>query len=71
MKKIIFLLLAIFIVTSSFTGCQNRSSEAVKYILSDNYGEKEWNEWLIKAKSLGTDTVIEQYNKAQVRYDAL
>ena len=44
---------------------------AVKYILSDNYGEKEWNEWLIKAKSLGTDTVIEQYNKAQVRYDAL
>ena len=44
---------------------------AVKYILSDNYGEKEWNEWLTKAKSLGTDTVIEQYNKAQVRYDAL
>lgn len=43
----------------------------VKYILSDNYGEKEWNEWLIKAKSLGTDTVIEQYNKVQVRYDAL
>lgn len=44
---------------------------ATKYILSDTYGEKEWNEWLNKAKSLGADIVIEQYNKAQERYNKL
>ena len=43
---------------------------ATKYILN-GYGEKEWNEWLEKAKALGTEKVIEQYNKAQDRYNKL
>jgi putative aldouronate transport system substrate-binding protein len=34
---------------------------STKYILS-NYGEKEWNDWLAKAKNLGSDEIIEKYN---------
>ena len=44
---------------------------AVQYILSPEYGDKEWNEWLEKAKSLGADEVIKQYNAAQKRYNEL
>ena len=60
-------------IRSKYTTSIEKAAEefATKYILDDNYGEKEWNEWLKKAKSLGADIVIEQYNKAQARYDAL
>ncbi len=44
---------------------------ATKYVLTDSYGEKEWNEWLKKAKELGCDKVIEQNNNAQERYNKL
>ena len=44
---------------------------ATKYVLDDKYGDKEWNEWLAKAKKLGTEEVLKQYNAAQVRYDAM
>jgi len=44
---------------------------ATKYLMDESYGEKEWNQWLEKASSMGADTVIEQYNKAQARYDSL
>ncbi len=44
---------------------------ATKYVLNNTYGDKEWNEWLAKAKSLGCDEVIEQNNKAQERYNKL
>jgi len=58
---------------SKYTTAISKAAEefATKYILDDNYGEKEWNEWLKKAKSLGVDIVIEQYNKAQDRYNKL
>ena len=53
------------------SGLAKASEEfATKYILN-GYGEKEWNEWVEKAKSLGADKVAEQYNKAQERYDQL
>ena len=60
-------------INSKYTTGITKAAEefATKYILDDKYGEKEWNEWLNKAKTLGADIVIEQYNKAQVRYDAL
>lgn len=44
---------------------------AVKYVLNDNYGDKEWNDWLKKAKTLGIDEVLKQYNNAQERYNKL
>ena len=44
---------------------------AVKYVLDDKYGDKEWNEWLAKVKKLGTEEVLKQYNAAQKRYDSL
>ena len=43
---------------------------AFEYILN-GYGDKEWNDWLVKAQSLNVNEVIQQYNKAQKRYDAL
>ena len=58
---------------SKYTSGISKAAEefATKYILSDNYGEKEWNEWLNKAKILGVETVIKNYNKAQERYNKL
>lgn len=58
---------------SEYTAAIEKAAEefAIKYILDEKYGEKEWNEWIKKAKSLGVDTVIEQYNKAQERYNKL
>ena len=44
---------------------------AVKYVLSDTSGDKDWNEWLEKLKKLGGDEVIKQYNTAQERYNKL
>ena len=44
---------------------------AVKYILNDSYGEKEWNEWLEKAESLGVSKMIAHYNRLQEIYDKL
>ncbi len=44
---------------------------STKYVLSENYGDKEWNEWLAKAKSLGENEIIKTYNDAQARYDKL
>ncbi len=60
-------------ITSEYITQISKAAEefSTKYILDEKYGEKEWNEWLEKAKTLGTDIVIEQYNKAQARYDAL
>ena len=42
---------------------------ATQYILN-NGGEKEWNEWLAKAKTLGEDKVLKVFNDAQARYNA-
>jgi len=41
-----------------------------KYILN-NGTDKDWEEWLSKAKKLGEDEVIKIFNDAQKRYDAL
>ncbi len=43
---------------------------AVQYILDKNFGDKQWNEWLIKAEKLGSSKLEETYNAAQKRYDA-
>lgn len=41
-----------------------------QYVLNGG-GEKEWNDWLKKAKTLGEDEVLKVYNDAQKRYDSL
>jgi len=43
---------------------------SVKYILN-NGGEKEWNEWLAKAESLGAEEIVKIYNDAQKRFDEM
>ena len=45
------------------------SDFSTKYILDKSYGEAQWNEWLVLAKSLGEDKLIEVYNQAQKRYN--
>ncbi len=42
---------------------------ATKYVLN-NLGDKEWNVWVEKAKSLGCDIIVKIYNDAQKRFDA-
>ena len=44
---------------------------SVKFILNESAGDKEWQEWLNKAKTLGSDRIVEIYNKAQKRYNAM
>lgn len=41
-----------------------------KYILSKNYGDQQWNDWVKSAENLGAGKFIETYNRAQQRYDA-
>ena len=43
---------------------------ATKYVLN-NGGDKEWNDWLKKAESLGYKELVKVYNDAQKRYDKL
>ena len=43
----------------------------VQYIMNPSSGDKEWNEWLKKAESLGVSQLEKVYNDAQKRYDAL
>ncbi len=43
---------------------------ATKYVLN-NGGEKEWNEWLETAKSIGAEEIEKIYNDAQARYNAM
>ena len=40
---------------------------ATKYVLNANSGDKEWNEWLKKAETLGASKLCEAYNSAQKR----
>ena len=42
---------------------------ATKYVLN-NLGDKEWNEWLKKADSLGYKELVKVYNDAQKRFDS-
>ncbi|MCU6711800.1 extracellular solute-binding protein [Paenibacillus sp. J5C_2022] len=41
-----------------------------KYIFTASYGDKEWEEWKAKAKSLGEDDYVGAYNDAQARFDS-
>lgn len=41
-----------------------------QYILNESSGDKEWNEWLKKAESLGASKLEKVYNDAQERYNA-
>lgn len=41
-----------------------------RYILNKNYGDKEWNDWLVAAEKMGASKYAEIYNQAQKRYDA-
>ncbi|WP_274364570.1 extracellular solute-binding protein [Paenibacillus thermotolerans] len=43
---------------------------STKYVLSKDYGDKQWEEWLQQAKKLGEDSFIKIYNDAQQRYDS-
>ena len=43
---------------------------STQYVLTKSYGDKEWQDWLEKAKKLGVDKYIDLYNQAQKRYDA-
>ena len=42
---------------------------ATKYVLN-NGGDKEWNEWIKKAESLGYKELVKVYNDAQKRFDS-
>lgn len=42
---------------------------ATKFILEENTGDKQWNEWLKKAESIGLSKAIKILNTAQARYD--
>ena len=42
---------------------------ATKYVLN-NGGDKEWNEWLKKAETLGYKELVKVYNDAQKRFDS-
>ena len=39
-----------------------------KYLLNESYGEKEWNEYVKKIKSLGLDEVIKAHETAYERF---
>jgi len=41
-----------------------------KYILNKNYGDKEWNDWLVTAEKMGAAQYADVYNQAQKRFDA-
>ncbi len=59
-------------INSQYASGISKAAEefATKYILN-NLGDKEWNEWVAKAKRLGADKIVEVCNAAQVRYDQL
>lgn len=42
-----------------------------QYIMNESAGDKEWNEWLKKAESLGVSKLEKVYNDAQARYNAM
>lgn len=42
-----------------------------QYVLNDKSGDKDWNNWIEKMKKLGSDELVEIYNDAQVRFDAM
>lgn len=44
---------------------------STKYVLGTETGDEAWENWLKKADSLGVNKIVEVYNKAQARYDAL
>lgn len=41
-----------------------------KYLLNKNYGDKEWEEWLVTAEKNGASKYAEVYNQAQKRFEA-
>ncbi|WP_238392299.1 extracellular solute-binding protein [Paenibacillus antri] len=43
---------------------------SAKYVLTDSYGQAEWDAWLQQAKKLGEDDFVGAYNAAQARFDA-
>ncbi|WP_309119961.1 extracellular solute-binding protein [Paenibacillus sp.] len=43
---------------------------SAKYVLTDSYGQAEWDAWLQQAKQLGEDDFVGAYNAAQARFDA-
>ena len=60
-------------VRSKYESAITKAAEefAVKYVLTDNSGDKEWNDWLARLKKLGAEEVLKQYNDAQERYNKL
>ena len=47
----------------------SKTYDKKKYVLN-NLGDKEWNEWLKKAESLGYKELVKVYNDAQKRFDS-
>jgi len=43
---------------------------SAKYVLTDSYGQAEWDAWLQQAKTIGEDKYIGAYNAAQARFEA-
>ncbi len=43
---------------------------AVQYVLDENYGDAQWNEWLTTAQKLNASKLEEIYNAAQARFNA-
>lgn len=43
---------------------------SAKYVLTDSFGDKEWQDWVKSAEKLGAAKLVEVYNAAQKRYDA-
>jgi len=47
------------------------SEFSTKYVLGSETGDAAWEKWLKQAEDLGATKLIEVYNQAQARYDAL
>ncbi|MBP1995761.1 extracellular solute-binding protein [Paenibacillus eucommiae] len=43
---------------------------SAKYVLTDSYSEKEWQDWLKNAERIGASKYIDVYNAAQQRFNA-
>ena len=54
------------------TSLQKAAEEfATKYVLGTETGDTAWNNWIKRADSLGAKEIIDAYNAAQARFDAM
>ena len=58
------------IINDKMPALRKASSEFFSnYILTEKTGDSAWNEWIQKAKTLGADEIVANYNAAQKEYN--